>query len=387
MKRLLVILMVVLMLTGCTIVPDATPSGETAATTAPAVESTTAPVESETTGPEESTEPETTVSEEPTEPETTAPQEPTEPETTAPEEPTEPETTAPQEPTEPETTAPQEPTEPEYPTCSGHDSDPYVDVDVAEFYANYTTACCHQDAVYRSAHYLMSGELEVPDAAVTATDDQPMEGNVYIRNTDNFYLNDGNTYVVVDAQGQYVMQIHRGGAYITLEEVAAYMYAFGGSGDIPANYSSYKKEKPTSSSWGKYLRVNHSNFSGDTNRYPNEPELPNITGCGGSLQYHEMDIGTTGCGNNPSIYNNGSYINRGVARLVYARYDLNGDGVYSEDEVYVFYTYNHYNDFQEYLNYYGGWGEIFGYVTGGGTPSDYVETLYASFRELFAEEA
>jgi hypothetical protein len=35
----------------------------------------------------------------------------------------------------------------------------------------------------------------------------------------------------------------------------------------------------------------------------------------------------------------------------------------------VFYTYNHYNDFQEYLNYYGGWGEMFGNVTGGGTLS------------------
>ncbi|MBR4835468.1 MAG: hypothetical protein IKU99_00515, partial [Clostridia bacterium] len=41
------------------------------------------------------------------------------------------------------------------------------------------------------------------------------------------------------------------------------------------------------------------------------------------------------------------------------------------------------NDFQEYLNYLGGWGEMFGNVTGGGTlssksnynPTPYVETV------------
>ena len=37
----------------------------------------------------------------------------------------------------------------------------------------------------------------------------------------------------------------------------------------------------------------------------------------------------------------------------------------------MFYTYNHYNDFQEYLNYEGGWGEMFGNITGGGPISDY----------------
>ena len=49
------------------------------------------------------------------------------------------------------------------------------------------------------------------------------------------------------------------------------------------------------------------------------------------------------------------------------------------NETYLFYTYNHYNDFQEYLNYEGGWGEMFGNVTGGGTlssKSDYNPTPY-----------
>ena len=52
------------------------------------------------------------------------------------------------------------------------------------------------------------------------------------------------------------------------------------------------------------------------------------------------------------------------------------------NERYVFYTYNHYNDFQEYLNYQNGWGKIFGNITGGGklssktdyNPTPYIET-------------
>ena len=293
--------------------------------------------------------------------------------------------------TPPQTTT--APTVPEIPTCSGHDSDPYENVSAEEFYANYTTACCYEDARYRSEHYLLSGLLEVPGQYAQEASNQPMEGNLYIRNTDSLYLDDGNTYVVVDSYGREVMRIYKGGAYITLEEVAAYMYAFGGAdGSLPANYTSSKKTKPSNSPWGIYLRVNHSRFSGNTRKYPYEPELPNINGCGGQLQYFELDIGTTGTetpGYRPFPYNNGKSIERGAARVVYARQDLNGNGVYEENEIYLFYTHNHYNDFREYLNYYGGWGQMFGNVTGGGTysskydynPTPYPKTQYKSFSE------
>jgi hypothetical protein len=120
------------------------------------------------------------------------------------------------------------------------------------------------------------------------------------------------------------------------------------------------------------LRLNHSKFTGNTRKYPYEPELPNIDGCGGALYYYEVDIGTTGTttpGYSPALYNNGQKINRGAARIVYTRCDLNKNGVYENEEVYVFYTDNHYNDFREYLNYYGGWGQIFGNMTGGGSYS------------------
>ena len=301
-------------------------------------------------------------------------------------------TAAPTDPTEPTESVPPEPE-----GCAGHDSDPYVNMTAEEFYADYTVACCYTDACYRTEHFFMSGSLEVPGQYATTAENQPVDADgKLVRNTDSFYMDDGNTYVVVDAYGVEVMRIYKGAAYITLEEVAAYMYAFGGSSkNLPANYT-YKKVKTVGSSpWGIYLRGNHSSFSGSTSKYPYEPELPNITGCGGLLQYYELDIGTTGTdtGNGYEVkpYNDGKNITRGAARLVYTRMDLNGNGIYESNEVYVFYTCNHYNDFQEYLNYYGGWGEMFGNITGGGelssknnyNPTPYVPTGYASFKELF----
>ena len=311
-------------------------------------------------------------------------------------EPTQP-TTQP-EPTTP-TTQPEEDPEPVH-SCLAQTEDPYVDVDQEEFYVNYQPACCYQDACYRTDHYLMSGSLEVPGQYATISEYQPAdeEGRL-IRNTDCFYEDDGNTYVVVDAYGVEVLRLYKGAAYITLEEVAAYMYAFGGSSaNIPANYTSSKPKNVGNSPWGIYLRGNHSKFSGNTNKYPYEPELPDISGCGGSLQYYEMDIGTTGTdtgnGYAVKIYNDGKNITRGAARLVYTRMDKNHNGIYESNEVYVFYTANHYNDFREYLNYYGGWGQIFGNETGGGilsdkyncNPTPYVPTAYASFSVMYRED-
>ena len=245
--------------------------------------------------------------------------------------------------------------------------DPYVDVDKDAFYANYTPATSYLDACYRTQHGLMSGDVTVPDQAPTVSEYQPKRDDNLIRNAITRYEDGGNTYVVVDAYGEEVMEIYRGAAYITLEEVAAYVYAFG---EIPANHSESKNTKPNQSEWGIYLRLNHTKFTGDTSKYPYEPELPDISGCGGSLTYYEMDIGTTGTDCDPSyratLYNNGVSITRGAARIVYARFDRNNNKIIEPNEKYVFYTYNHYNDFQEYLNYYGGWGVKFGNISGGG---------------------
>lgn len=275
------------------------------------------------------------------------------------------------------------------------DADPYEAVSKEAFYANYTPACCLTNSKYRTQHGLLSGSVEVPGQFAVNAENRPVADGKFIRNTSAYYIDGGSTYIVTDADGNEMMRIYKGGAYITLEEVAAYMYAFGGSSDsIPANYTTSKKTRPSESIWGEYLRVNHSKFSGNTSKYPYEPQLPDISGCGGALQYYEMDIGTTGT-ETPGdyavkIYNDGTVITRGAARLVYARQDKNRNGTFEADEVYVFYTDNHYNDFREYLNYYGGWGEIFGNVTGGGeyssktncNPTPYVPTAYEEFVNL-----
>ena len=249
------------------------------------------------------------------------------------------------------------------------------------FYQTYTVADSYGEALARSEQGLMSGSLTVPAQAPTLATVQPRLDGALIRNSQPAYI-DENTYAVVDAYGNEVLRVYRGGGYVTLEEVAAYVYAFG---EVPANYVEGKNAEPEDSPWGEYLRLNHTPFSGDTDRYPYEPVLPDISGCGGELDYYEIDVGTTGTDCDPryqaKIYNDGENITRGAARIVYTRYDANGDEILDPNEKYLFYTYNHYNDFQEYLNYYGGWGELFGNVTGGGTLSsreDYAPTAYVA---------
>ena len=296
--------------------------------------------------------------------------------------------------TTPETTTPQETTPPSTGGNVVEDTNPYnlkyKDMTREEFYANYTPAENAEDAYYRSKYGFMSGTLRVPDEAPRVVQNRPMQDGKYIRNSVATYLSE-DVYLLVDVNGEPVMEIYRGGGYITLEEVAAYVFAFG---DVPANYSNNKKTSPSSSIWKEYLRVNNTKFSGNTRQYPYEPALPRISGCGGDLTYYEIDIGTTGTtsgeGYAVRIYNDGSRITRGAARIVYTRYDRNGNSIIDPDERYVFYTYNHYNDFQEYLNYYGGWGEMFGNITGGGAlsskynynPTPYVEVALAPLPNL-----
>ncbi len=267
-------------------------------------------------------------------------------------------------------------------------TDPYVNMSEDEFYRNYHPATSYEDAVYRTKHYFMSGSIEDQDQEPTLAPNRPKENGLFVRNTGAYYTDNGHTYCVVDASGMVVNRIYEGGAYVTLEEVAAYVLAFG---DVPPNYSESTGTRPSSSPWGRYLRLNHNYFSGDTGRYPYEPVLPDIQGEGGRLAYYEIDIGTTGTDCDPNytaaLYNNGSRITRGAARIVYTRFDANGDKIIDVNEKYVFYTYNHYNDFQEYLNYEYGWGEMFGNITGGGSissrtdynPTPYVPTAYRDF--------
>ena len=263
-------------------------------------------------------------------------------------------------------------------------SDPYENVSKEDFYRDYHEATSYMDAYYRTQHYLLSGTNHLDDQAPTLSSYQPKDGDKFIRNTSALYSSDKKTYYIQDANGNIVDKIYESGAYITLDQVAPYLMAFN---NVPKNYITSRPSTASGSPWKEYMRGNHNFFSGNTDKYKYEPVLPNISGCGGTYKYYEVDFGTTGTDCDPTFaskpYNDGGKITRGAARLVYARYDKNGDDLAVNDK-YVFYTYNHYNDFQEYLNYRGGFGKIFGNITGGGklssntnyNPTKYNEVSY-----------
>jgi len=251
----------------------------------------------------------------------------------------------------------------------GSTIDPYASISKTSFYSSYSVATSYMDAYYRSLHCLMSGSIADQDQAPTISSNQPMDDTTFKRNITNRYVktSDGEIigYRIIDTDGNVVDTIYKGGAYVTLEEVAAYMYAFG---EKTANHiSSNAKATIASNEWGKYCRGNFAYFACDTVTYPDEPDLPD--NYGGTIgdndkKYYEMDIGTTGTDCDPSyasaVYNDGTTCNRGAARIVFTYNDINDDHIEDPDEKFVFYTYDHYADYQEYLNYSGGWGKMFG---------------------------
>lgn len=277
--------------------------------------------------------------------------------------------------------------------------DPYTNVNKTEFYADYAPATSYEDAYYRTQHKLMSGDIS--DQYYLPTEGKKVEDGKAIRATTATYVldTDGDylAYIPNTAEGEEYI-IFYGAAYTSLNEVAAYLLAFG---DVPANQITNKNSTGQSqaiSNWGKYGRVNNGVFSGNPSKYPFQPLLPNIF----DIEYREMDFGTTGGYVNSNsngtyysqkLYNNGSKIDRGAARFVY----VSDSNIKNIDERYVFYTYNHYNDFQEYLNYHNGWGYRFGNQSAGNeycggskdfyalncvSPTPYITTILKKYNEL-----
>jgi hypothetical protein len=268
-------------------------------------------------------------------------------------------------------------------------TDPYVGISSTSFYSSYKEATSYKDACYRSQHYFMSGDLSDQDFLPTLAATQPKQGNQYYRNTDSFFSEDGKAYSVVDYKGDISFTVYYGGGYVTLEEVAAYVYAFS---DVPANYyASTSNTKLSSFKWGNYTRLNNNYFSDDTSSYLYEPSLPDAYGdlASGNKQYYEIDIGTTGNTEDYSYnalpYINGTKIKRGTSRIVYTKCDKNGNSITDMSQRYVFYTYDHYNDFQEYLNYEGGWGQRFGNLTGGGEYNNNDSSYKTSYPETLSK--
>lgn len=249
--------------------------------------------------------------------------------------------------------------------------DIYDGKDLSNFYSDYSYAATYEEAYFRTKHKLLSGDItdqrhETPQTSV-------MNEGVVVKCTTAHYI--------LDSKGNYLGYIPNsitndsniiwyGGAYISHNDVAAYLYAFG---EVPVN-NNYDKNKGKTASiadWGKYGRVNVGSFSANSTKYKYQPNMPTEKG----QKYTETDFGTLGNyytgDRSQTIYNNGSSITRGAARFCFV------NNKKSIDERYVFYTYNHYNDFQEYLNYNNGFSIRFGNESAGNqycyNASDYVE--------------
>ena len=86
------------------------------------------------------------------------------------------------------------------------------------FYRDSIPAQSYEEALDRASRGELSGSNEVPDQAPMISEYRPCIDGLYVKNTDSYYV-DNNTYVVVDAYGNEVLRVYRGGGYITLEEV------------------------------------------------------------------------------------------------------------------------------------------------------------------------
>ena len=250
-------------------------------------------------------------------------------------------------------------------------NDMYSNVTKENFYSSYEVAKTYEESYFRTKHYLMSGDIT--DQGHETPDGKVMNNGVAVKCTTAHYILDGDgNYIgyIPNSVTNDSNVIWYGGAYTSHNEVAAYLLAFG---EVPVN-NNYDKNKGKTTSvslWGKYGRVNIGTFSANSTKYKYQPKMPAENG----QKYTETDFGTLGGyytgDRSQSIYNNGFSINRGAARFCFVNNKKN------IDERYVFYTYNHYNDFQEYLNYDNGFSIRFGNESAGNqycyNASDYVE--------------
>lgn len=255
-----------------------------------------------------------------------------------------------------------------------HESDPYEWVqdnnDREFFYQNdYHEACCYVDAQYRTQHGLLSGDIAEQSHLPENIDRPHDDSGLYYRIKDANYTyrpnGDYESYTINTIDGSVGRKIYYNGAYASLNDVAAYLLAFG---ETPPNTikgkESFDKIEAVNS-WWKFGRVNDSYYSNDTSKFPYEPKLP-------ESYYYETDFGASTeyyVGNYlESTYNDGTKISgRMACRFVYVATKDDKDIQNRR----VFYTYNHYNDFQEYLNYDNGFGERFGNESMGNEPNKY----------------
>jgi len=136
-------------------------------------------------------------------------------------------------------------------------TDPYKNVNENSFYQDYAPATSYMEANYRSDHYLMSGNIADQDQTPSTATSQPKSGSNFIANTTYDYIvnTDGENvgYNILDVNGNVADTVYLGGAYSRLEEVAAYVFAFG---EAPANQVSSTNDYSITQNWGEYGRGN-----------------------------------------------------------------------------------------------------------------------------------
>ena len=250
-------------------------------------------------------------------------------------------------------------------------NDPYKSVNKDDFYKNYKPASSYEDAYFRTKHKLLSGEYIQEDGSLPSNKNNP-------KNKDGDFYKIANAHYEVSSTGEKLSyninvldgedyKIYSCGIYVSLNDVAAYLFAFN---DIPCNYLEDKDAKTEAvREYGEFGRLNFSKYSGpSSSSYQYEPYLEGQKEK--TLYYKEVDFGATSGSN--KYYSNGKINNRGPYRLLVA---TSTNKSYSTSTTiynrYVYYTYNHYNDFAEYLNYYNGFGKVFGNVTAGNTQDKY----------------
>lgn len=264
----------------------------------------------------------------------------------------------------------------------------YTSSDIEDFYENYTISTSYVDAYYRSKHNLLSGEYILEDGTINEVNKpKDEETSLYYKNALVRYEVDKNgnyiSYTINNLYGEDY-KIYYGGIYTSMNDVSAYLFAFN---EIPKNYYVGSKDKYKTQAYeefGELGRVNFSRYSGpSSSKYQYEPYLKGQKDK--SLYYREIDFGANFGSNYYYTYNDrfGGSNSRGTFRFLLSNsYDSNYTGGYDVntystpnptkiDDRYVYLTQNHYNDFREYLNYYNGWGTIFGNATAGNSLNKY----------------
>ena len=173
----------------------------------------------------------------------------------------------------------------------------YSTVDKQGFYEDaYSRALTYNDAIARSNSKLLSGDINIPTNLPNyrgVLNPKSSTGDPFYNARCRYIFKDAGYkevigYILNDTDGDDSNDtiIYKGGAYISMDEVSAYLFAFH---EVPANWIANKNDsgqKQAVDLYGKFGRVNNGKFSGNVTRYPYQPIL---TGIDKEFSYRECD--------------------------------------------------------------------------------------------------